>query len=102
MSRPLIPHEAPPTYFTFPSLMKLSVPHTTTTRHCPDIGLASARPSPFAGESGDVLTRAGLAMDRVAWGWQVHGADVAALHAGGFAGHVDALVTTVRGIPLAI
>ena len=41
-------------------------------------------------------------MGRVAWGWQVHGADVAAVDAGGFAGHVDALVTTVRGVPLAI
>jgi YfiH family protein len=102
MSRPLIPHEAPPAYFTFPSLTELSVPHATTTRHCPDIGLASARPTPFAGEAGDVLARAGLAMDRVAWAWQVHGADVAVINAGGFAGHVDALVTTVRGVPLAI
>jgi purine-nucleoside/S-methyl-5'-thioadenosine phosphorylase / adenosine deaminase len=41
-------------------------------------------------------------MKRVAWGWQVHGADVAAVDAGGFAGHVDALVTTARGVPLAI
>jgi YfiH family protein len=41
-------------------------------------------------------------MDRVAWAWQVHGADVAAVDAGGFAGHVDGLVTTVRGVPLAI
>ena len=40
-------------------------------------------------------------MERVAWGWQVHGADVATVNAGGFAGHVDALVTTMRGVPLA-
>ena len=76
--------------------------NATTTRHGPAIGLASARPSPFAGEAGDLLAQTGLAMDRVAWGWQVHGADVASVDAGGFAGHVDALVTTVRGVPLAI
>src|SRR6266850_227710 len=102
MSLSLIPHGTPPAYFTFPSLTELPVPHATTTRHGPAIGLASARPTPFAGEAGEVLTRAGLAMDRVAWGWQVHGADVAAVDAGGFAGHVDALVTTARGVPLAI
>ena len=98
----LVPQGDPPAYFTFPSLTEVGVVHATTTRHCPAIGLASARPSPFAGESGDLLTRAGLAMDRVAWGWQVHGAAMAAVDAGGFAGHVDALVTTVRGVPLAI
>ena len=103
MSRsPLTPHGAPPAYFTFPSLTEVGVVHVTTTRHCPGIGLASARPSPFAGESGDLLTQAGLAMDRVAWGWQVHGAAVAAVGAGGFAGHVDVLVTTVRDVPLAV
>jgi YfiH family protein len=84
-------------------LTAIGVAHATTTRHCPVVGLASARPSPFAGESGDVLGRAGLAMERVAWGWQVHGADVARVGAdGGFAGHVDALVTTTPGVPLAI
>jgi polyphenol oxidase len=98
----LLAHGDPPTHFTFPSLTAVGVVHATTTRHCPVIGLASARPSPFAGEPGDLLTRAGLDMERVAWGWQVHGADVAAVHGGGFAGHVDALVTTVRGVPLAI
>jgi len=102
MSRPLIPHGTPPGHFTFPLLTELAVPHATTTRHGPAIGLASARPTPFASEAGEVLTRAGLAMDRVAWGWQVHGTGVAAVATGGFAGHVDALVTTVRGLPLAI
>ena len=42
-------------------------------------------------------------MDRVAWGWQVHGADVAAVNAaGGFAGRVDVLVTSIPGVPLAV
>src|SRR5262245_22128698 len=102
MSPPLTPHGEPPRYFTFESLAAIGVPHATTTRHCAAIGLAAARPTPFAGESGESLTRAGLAMDRVAWGWQMHGADIAPVHAGGFAGHVDGLVTTVRSVPLAI
>ena len=103
MSRPpLTPHGTPPVYFTFASLGAVGMPHATTTRHCASIGLASARPTPFSGEAGELLSRAGLAMDRVAWGWQVHGADVAAVDAGGFAGHVDALATTVPGVPLAI
>jgi polyphenol oxidase len=102
MPSPLTPHGTPPVYFTFPSLTRLSVPHATTTRHCPSIGLASARPTPFAGEAGEVLAEAGLAMDRIAWGWQVHGGDVARVDAPGFAGRVDVLVTTVRGVPLAI
>lgn len=42
-------------------------------------------------------------MDGVAWGRQVHRADVARVGAaGGFAGDVDALVTRVPGVPLAI
>ena len=74
-----------------------------TTRHCPEIGTASASPSPFAGAAGDLLTQAGFAMERVAWGWQVHGAEVAAVDGGGgFAGRVDVLVTSVPGVPLAI
>ena len=102
MSWMLLAHGDPAAYFTFPLLTDVGVAHATTTRHCPEIGLASARPSPFAGEPGDLLAQTGLAMDRVAWGWQVHGADVASVDAGGFVGHVDALVTAVRGVPLAI
>jgi purine-nucleoside/S-methyl-5'-thioadenosine phosphorylase / adenosine deaminase len=100
---PLTPHGIPPGYFTFSSLTEIGVVNATTTRHCAGIGTASASPSPFAGGAGELLTRAGLAMDRVAWGWQVHGADVAAVGAGGgFAGRVDVLVTTTPGVPLAI
>jgi polyphenol oxidase len=102
VSHSLIPHGAPPGYFAFASLTELAVAHATTTRHCPSIGLASARPTPFAGEAADVLRRAGLAMDRVAWAWQVHGADVARVEGPGFAGHADVLVTAVRDLPLAI
>jgi hypothetical protein len=96
-------HGEPPTHFTFAGLTALGVPHVTTTRHCVGIGAAGGERSPFEGRAGAVLERAGLRADRVAWARQVHGADVARVDgAGGFAGHVDALVTTVRGAPLAI
>jgi YfiH family protein len=102
VSHSLIAHGAPAAYFTFASLTELAVPHATTTRHCPSIGLASARPTPFAGAAGEVLNRAGLAIERVAWAWQVHGADVARVDGPGFAGHADVLLTTLRNLPLAI
>ena len=99
----LLAHGDPPAYFTFPSLTEIGVVHATTTRHCHGIGTASAVPSPFAGAAVDLLRGAGLEMDRVAWGRQVHRADVARVGvAGGFAGDVDALVTTAPGVPLAI
>ena len=99
----LTPHGEPARYLTFDSLIAVGLPHATTTRHSGAIALASARPTPFAGAAGEVLARAGLAMERVAWGRQVHGADVARVGAGGgFAGDVDVLVTTEPGVPLAI
>jgi hypothetical protein len=103
MAPVLTPHGESPAYFTFPSLTAIGVVNATTTRHCPQIGTASASPSPFAGAAGELLRQTGLAMDRVAWGWQVHGADVAVVDAdGGFAGRVDVLATSVPGVPLAI
>jgi hypothetical protein len=102
-SATLLAHGEPPAYFTFPSLTALGVVHATTTRHSGEIGPAAAWPSPFAGECAEVLTRVGLNMERVAWGRQVHRADVARIGAGGgFAGDVDVLVTTVPRVPLAI
>ena len=99
----LTPHGEPPTYFTFRSLSELGVPHVTTTRHSAGIGAARGEPSPFEGAASAVLRRAGLAVERVAWARQVHGADVARVDgAGGFAGQVDALVTTTPDMPLAI
>lgn len=106
---PLIAHGAPPAYFTFASLARLGVPHAATTRHCPGV-LSFAEPispvnpvSPFRAEAVQALAPAGLDMTRVAYARQVHGADTARVPAGGgFAGTVDALVTTVRGVPLAI
>jgi polyphenol oxidase len=98
----LVARGEPPAFFTFPSLTAVGVANATTTRQCPAIGLASVRPSPFAGGAAAILEGAGLPMERVAWGWQVHGAAVARVSDGGFAGHVDALVTTAPGVPLAI
>lgn len=99
----LIREGEPPQYFTFESLSAVGMANATSTRHCPVIGVAAVRPTPFAGEAAEVLARAGLAMERVAWGWQVHGAEVARVGAeGGFAGHVDVLVTTAPRVPLAI
>lgn len=97
------PHGEPVAYFTFPSLAELGLPHATTTRHFADIGPVLGSTSPFDGAAGDVLVRAGLRMERVAWARQVHGAEVARVGAdGGFAGHVDGLVTTSPGVPLAV
>jgi hypothetical protein len=99
----LIPHGEPPGYFTFESLTGLGVAHATTTRHCAAVGLATARPSPFVGDAAVTLAGGGLAMERVAWGRQVHRAELARVGGdGGFAGDVDGLVTTTRGVPLAI
>jgi YfiH family protein len=97
----LVGHGEPAAYFTFPSLTAVGVANATTTRHCPGIGLASTRPTPFTGGAGAVLAGAGLSMERVTWAWQVHGAEVAR-GPGGFAGHADVLVTTVPEAPLAI
>ena len=97
------PHGEPPSYFTFAGLTSLGVPHVTTTRHCVGIGAAAGERSPFEGAAGEMVEGAGLAVERAAWARQVHGADVARVDgAGGFAGQVDALVTTTRGMPLAI
>jgi purine-nucleoside/S-methyl-5'-thioadenosine phosphorylase / adenosine deaminase len=103
MMATLVPHGGPPTYFTFAGLTALGVPHVTTSRHCEGIGPAGKGRSPFEGAAGELLEGAGLAAGRVAWARQVHGAGVARVDgAGGFAGQVDALVTTVPGVPLAI
>ncbi len=105
----LHPHGAPPAYFTFAGLARLGVPNATTTRHCP--GLASfaepivpAHPvSPFRPAAVRALAGAGLDLTRVGYAKQVHGPDVARVAAGGgFAGTVDGLVTTARGVPLAV
>jgi YfiH family protein len=98
----LVPQGERPEYFTFSSLAKAGVVSLTTTRHCPEMGTALTKPSPFGSDVSEVLARAGLSMERVAWGRQVHRADVARVDAGGLAGDVDVLVTATPGVPLAI
>lgn len=99
----LVPGGEPPAYFTFPSLTAAGAPHATTTRRCRGIGSWSDRPSPFTSEAAVTLAPAGLDLRRVAWARQVHGAAVVRVgKEGGFAGAADVLVTTERGVPLAI
>jgi YfiH family protein len=109
MSLELVAHGEPAVYLTFPSLAEVGLPHATTTRHCPGIASFSepispqAPKPPFRAEAASTLANAGLAMHRVSYARQVHGADAGrAPEGGGFAGLVDILTTTERGVPLAI
>ncbi len=109
MAPALTPHGEPPAYFTFESLAALGLSHATTSRHCPGVAsfaepISPAAPrAPFGPDAVQTLARAGLDLARVSYARQVHGADVAPAPAGGgFAGSVDVLVTTERGVPLAI
>jgi YfiH family protein len=95
-------HGAPARYLTFGGLDALGVPHATTTRHCPGLGPSGAPASPFGVEALAALADSGLDLRRAAWARQVHGADVADVSTGGFAGVADVLVTRARGVPLAI
>ena len=99
----LIPHGAPPLYFTFATLAKLGLPHATTTRHCPGTAVWG-EPQPLVGpEAVAALASTGLDLGRLTWARQMHGADVARATArGGFAGRADVLVTTEPTAPLAI
>jgi YfiH family protein len=109
MTSALRPHGEPSVYFTFPSLEAVGLPHATTTRNCPGIS-SFAEPispeaprAPFGPEAVAVLGGAGLAMARVGYARQVHGATAArAPVGGGFAGSVDILVTAEQAVPLAI
>ena len=105
----LVSHGEPTAYFTFPSLAGLGVPHATTTRHCPGIASFSepispqAPRAPFRADASSTLAGAGLDLARVTYARQVHGAQAGrAPEGGGFAGLVDILTTTERGVPLAI
>ena len=109
MSLELVAHGEPAVYLTFPSLAEVGLPHATTTRHCPGIASFSepispqAPKPPFRAEAASTLANAGLAVHRVSYARQVHGAEAGqAPEGGGFAGLVDILTTTERGVPLAI
>jgi YfiH family protein len=99
----LAPHGEPPTYFTFPSLEALGLPHLTTTRLFPGVTSPSEPTAPFGAEAAAALRSAGLDPTRIAYARQVHGVAVARVSAtGGFSGAVDILLTTEPGVPLAI
>jgi YfiH family protein len=109
MTSKLVLHGDPAAYLTFDSLTAMGLPHATTTRHCPGIASFSEPISPqtpkppFRAEAASALANAGLAMHRVSYARQVHGAEAGrAPEGGGFAGLVDILTTAERGVPLAI
>lgn len=105
---PVTAHGTPPRYLTFASLESLGLPHAITTRHCPGVTPFRERtapgdpPSPIGPGAGSVLAGVGLDLARLAYARQVHGVDHARVTAGGPAGVLDILVTTERGLPLAI
>ncbi|MBI2206154.1 MAG: laccase domain-containing protein [Candidatus Rokubacteria bacterium] len=99
---PLVPHGDPPRYFTFPSLTALRVAHATTTRHFDGATPFRDPSGPFRLEGTSGLDDAGIDLSRAAYARQMHGAAVAELTGGGFAGEVDVLATKSPGVPLAI
>jgi YfiH family protein len=99
----VVPHGEPPVYLTFPALTALALPHATTTRHCPGTAAGDGRAAPFPAAAAAALAPTGLDLGRLAWARQVHGAEAVRVgNRGGFAGRADVLVTTERGVPLAI
>jgi purine-nucleoside/S-methyl-5'-thioadenosine phosphorylase / adenosine deaminase len=99
----LIPHGAPPAYFTFASFEAMGLPHATTTRHFPAVTAFASGASPFRDDAAMLLRETGLQVERAAYARQVHRADaVPAPAGGGFAGAADVLVTGERGVPLTI
>ena len=92
----------PPLYLVFSSLAAAGLAHATTTRHFPGTRPFGDATSPFLPEAREALLPAGLDLAQVAYGRQVHGVAHARVTSGGLAGTVDILVTTARGLPLAI
>lgn len=98
----MTPHGDPPTYFTFLSLTALGVPHATTTKHFDGATPFRDPSGPFRLEGASGLADAGIDLSRAAYARQMHGAAAARPAQGGFAGEVDVLSTSARGLPLAI
>jgi YfiH family protein len=80
------------------------VPHLTTTRHCPGVTPSHLATGPFNDGATELLRSVGLDYTRLAWARQVHGNAVARVgeNGGPFRDGVDVLVTTARGVGLAI
>jgi YfiH family protein len=98
----VVPYGVPPVYLGFGGLAGAGLAHAATTRHFPGLTPWNSGGSPFSTAAVAGLAPAGIDLGRAAWARQVHGADVARVTASGFVGQADALVTTSRGIPLAI
>jgi hypothetical protein len=99
----LVPHGEPAVHLSFPTLTALGLPHATTTRHCPGTATGGGPAGPFPPAMAAALAATGLDLGRAAWARQVHGVDAVRVDGrGGFAGRADVLVTTERGVPLAI
>jgi YfiH family protein len=100
----VISHGAPVTHYTFSSLEKLSVPHLSTTRHCPGVTPSNLAVGPFHDGAVDLLRSVGIDYQRLAWAKQVHGNVVArvGVPGGRFGDGADILVTDQRGVGLSV
>jgi YfiH family protein len=80
------------------------VPHLTTTRHCPGVTASHLVSGPFDEGATGLLRSVRLDYAKLAWAKQVHGNAVARVGetGGPFREGVDILVTSARGVGLAI
>lgn len=98
-----MPHGEPVLYYRFSGLAALGLPHLSTTRNFPGVTPAAQASGVFDASAAAALRGAGLDQARVTYAKQVHGAEVLrAPRGGGWAGAGDVLVTTERGVSLAI
>ncbi|HZS34247.1 MAG TPA: polyphenol oxidase family protein [Methylomirabilota bacterium] len=95
----------PPTHLALPSLEAAGVRHAFTTRHHGRIDAVSAAAGPFgAGPPGPALAALGIPPSAIRYARQVHGDDCLDADVGpaGLVGTADALLTRLRGRPLAV
>jgi YfiH family protein len=97
-------HGDPPTHLTLEVLERAGVRHAYTTRHH---GQVRARPgpgAPLAMEPGPALAALGVDVGSVRFVRQVHGVSCLVVDGGppGLVGEGDALISTRRGVPLAV
>ncbi len=95
----------PPTHLALPSLEAAGVRHAFTTRHHGRIDAVSVPAGPFGdGPPGPALVALGVEPVAVRYVRQVHGDECLDADAapGGLLGAADALLTRVRGRPLAV
>jgi purine-nucleoside/S-methyl-5'-thioadenosine phosphorylase / adenosine deaminase len=103
MFEPELPAAGVPERYVRSSLLaSAGLPHLFTTRHFPGVTSPRDPGSPFAAPAVDLLARLGVGAAPAAFLRQVHGADVVVADRGGLVGQADALMTSRRGLPLAI